>query len=300
MSQRSSTESRRARIAASQRAAQQRERRRRLLVALGAAVAVLAILAGIVLVQVLRTDRPGPAAEALVPPAVMADLTNVPADVREAAGTTGVGALPTPLRGAEPLRKDGKPYVLYVGANYCPFCASQRWALVAALTRFGSFEGLRLTTSAADDVYPSTPTLSFSGATYRGPYLAFDGLELSTNERVNGRYAPLDVPTPEQRAIMDKYNAAPYVDSPGAIPFIDYGNRYLMQGSGFSPGLLTGKTQAAIAATLRDPASSLGKTINGNANVATAALCSLTDGKPASACASPAIAKIRQTLDAQR
>jgi hypothetical protein len=60
----------------------------------------------------------------------------------------------------------GKPLVVYIGAEYCPFCAAQRWPLVVALSRFGTFSGLSVTRSASEDVFPDTATLSFHSASY--------------------------------------------------------------------------------------------------------------------------------------
>ena len=40
------------------------------------------------------------------------------------------------------LTADGKPLVLYVGAEYCPYCAAERCAMVQALSRFGTFSNL--------------------------------------------------------------------------------------------------------------------------------------------------------------
>ena len=42
----------------------------------------------------------------------------------------------------EPLVDGGKPLVFFMGAEWCPFCASERWALVAATSRFGKWTGL--------------------------------------------------------------------------------------------------------------------------------------------------------------
>ena len=36
-----------------------------------------------------------------------------------------------------------KPELLYIGAEYCPYCAASRWPLIIALSRFGTFKGLR-------------------------------------------------------------------------------------------------------------------------------------------------------------
>jgi hypothetical protein len=32
--------------------------------------------------------------------------------------------------------------MLYIGAEYCPYCAAERWPLVMALSKFGTFSNL--------------------------------------------------------------------------------------------------------------------------------------------------------------
>jgi hypothetical protein len=286
--------------AAAQRAAQQRSATRRKLALIGVAAAVvLAVLATIVVLGVQHTRNAASVAAGTAPGEVLAQLS-VPADVLTAAGTTGVSAAPSPVAGADALVKDGKPEVVYVGANYCPFCAAQRWALIVALSRFGEFHSLATTASSPIDSFPNTPTFSFHGATYTSDYVSFTGVETATNEVRNGSYTPLETLTDAQSALLDKYDAAPYVPSPGAIPFLDFGGKYLMQGAGYSPQLLAGKTQAQIAGTLADPTSSLGQTIDGNANVLTATICSITDNKPTEVCSDPTIASIQEQLDGRR
>lgn len=60
-----------------------------------------------------------------------------------AAGTAPSTIRPT--AGATPLAAaSGKPLILYVGAEYCPYRASQRWSLIVAHARFGTWNGLSL------------------------------------------------------------------------------------------------------------------------------------------------------------
>ena len=48
----------------------------------------------------------------------------------------------------EPLKmKENKTIVFFMGAGFCPFCAAERWAIIAALQNFGKWEGLIETTS---------------------------------------------------------------------------------------------------------------------------------------------------------
>ncbi len=158
-----------------------------------------------------------------------------------------------------------------------------------ALSRFGTFSNLGTTHSASDDVYPNTPTLSFHGATYTSKYLSFTGVETTTNEKVNGQYAPLDTPAAADQQTFDTYNRPPYVTSAGSIPFIDIGGKLVSSGATYSPELLAGKTQAEVANALKDPSSPIAKAIDGSANVYTAAFCQLTGNQPTNVCTSAAV-----------
>jgi hypothetical protein len=87
-------------------------------------------------------------------------------------------------------------------------------------------------------------------------------------------------PTAEQQALIQKYDAA----NQGAIPFIDYGNKYMSVGASYDPGLLSGLSWNDIAADLHNPSSPVAKGALGAANYMTAAICSLTGNQPAAAC----------------
>jgi hypothetical protein len=238
---------------------------------------------------------PFPTGEAAA--AIVAELTSVPPATLDQVGTgsaAGAGSaatLPKPITGQQVLTDGGKPLVLYVGAEYCPFCAAQRWPVVVALSRFGTFSGLAITASASDDVYPNTPTVSFHGSTYTSDVLTFQGVETSSRTRKGGSYAPLDQLTAQQAQLVQQFNAPPYVDakSAGSIPFIDFANQAIAGGASFSPGLLAGMTAEQVTATLADPGSDITKAIVGNANAITAVLCKVTGGKPANVCTTPAV-----------
>ncbi len=223
--------------------------------------------------------------------AIITTLTSVPPPVLDQVGAGSAELLPKPITGQQVLTEGGKPLVLYVGAEYCPFCAAQRWPVVVALSRFGTFSGLTITASASDDVYPDTPTVSFHGSTYTSDVLTFQGVETSSRTRKGGSYTPLDELTAQQAQVLQKFNAPPYVDakSAGSIPFIDFANQAIAGGASFSPQLLDGMTAQQVAAALSDPGSEVAKAVDGNANAITAVLCKLTDGKPANVCTSPAV-----------
>ena len=293
---------RRARIAA-QRAAQQRaQRRNRLLIAGGAIVAVVAVVLALVLThhngggQVSGSASPGPTGTELA--SLTAQVTSVPATVQDQVGSGTVASTPTSISGA-PLTSGGKPEMLYMGAEYCPYCAAERWSMIVALSRFGTFSGLATTRSAAQsgagtaEPYPNTATWTFANSSYASKYLTFTAVEMFTNipDKSTGGYTPLMTPTPQQQALIQKYDAA----NQGAIPFIDYGNKFMSVGASYHPGVLGGLTWSKIAADLHDPSSPVAKGALGAANYITAAICSLTGNQPATAC-TPAVRALQPKL----
>jgi hypothetical protein len=272
-------------------------RRGRLRVAYSAIGAVLLVFAVMIVVKLGggsgggSSDQAGALPSGSAATAVVDQVTSVPGATLDAVGKGDSPVLPSVITGQTALTDGGKPLVIYVGAEYCPFCAAQRWPVVVALSRFGTFTGLSLTRSASDDTFPDTPTLSFHGSAYTSQYLAFQGVETTTNVRKNGSYEPLDKLTAEQQQIVQKYNAPPYVpsDSAGSIPFIDFANRAVQAGASYSPQLLQGNTHEQVAGAIRDPQSQIGRAVDGNANAMTALLCRLTGAQPADVCSSPAV-----------
>ena len=276
----------RERVAAQRAAARRAEVRNRVFLASGAVVVVIGIVVAFVLVKANSNSKSstaasnGPTGTALT--SVVDKTTGVPASTLETVGAGSVTAGPTPVTGP-PLTQGGKPQLLYVGAEYCPYCAAQRWAMIVALSRFGTFSGLHTVHSASRDVYPNTPTFTFAGSHYTSKYLSFAPVEETTNVP-NGpsSYTPLQKPTAAQQALLAKYNKQ------GSIPFIDFGNKYVEVGNmaGYGPQDLSGKTWSQIAASLSDPSSPIAKAVDGSANYTTAAICKLTNNQPASACTS--------------
>lgn len=273
----------RERIAAQRAAARRTEIRNRVFLASGAVVVVVAIVVAFVLVKANSKSKADsePATGTTLSAGVIHDVTSVPASTLNAvgAGTT----YPHPisrLTGAH-LTSGGKPEILYVGAEYCPYCATERWAMAVALSRFGTFTGLHGIHSSSSDVFPNTPTLTFYKSHYSSPYITFTPVEETTVQK-----APLQKPTAAQNQLVAKYDAPPYVgqSSSGAIPFVDFGNQYLISGASYNPQILQGKTWSEVAAALHDPSSDIAKGADGAANMITATICKMTNNQPASAC----------------
>jgi thiol-disulfide isomerase/thioredoxin len=284
----------RERIAAQRAAAQRAEKRRRILLTGGSILGVAAIVVAFVVIKLVSSGgtTTGPATGTALPASVVKQITNVPASTLQAVGKgTTVSKTLIPITGA-PLISGGKPEVLYIGAEYCPFCAAERWAMAVALSRFGTFSGLRGIHSSSTDVYPSTPTLTFYKSAYTSKYLTFTPVETTTENK----NTPLQKATAAQQALLSKYDVPPYVSqqSAGSIPFIDFSNKYLISGASYSPQVLQGKTWSQVAGALSDPASPITQGAGGSANMITAALCKLTGNQPTTAC-TPAI----QALEGQ-
>jgi len=284
--------SRREKIAAQRAAARRAEQRRRILIASGSVVVVLAIVVAFVVIKLntkaASDNSPnGPTGAALA--SVVSTVTSVPASALDTVGDGGgsVTATPTSISGTA-LTANGKPEVLYMGAEYCPYCAAERWAMIVALSRFGTFSGLATVHSAAAngagnaEPYPNTPTWTFVHATYTSKYLTFSSVEEQTNipDSATGTYTTLQTPTKAQEALVTKYDSS----SGGAIPFVDFGNKYLISGASYSPQVLAGLSWPTIASDLSNPNSAVAKAVDGTANYITAAICQLTGNQPASAC----------------
>jgi hypothetical protein len=279
----------RERIAAQQAAARKAESRRRLLIAGGSTVVVLAIVVVLIVIK-LSSSSPSDASAgspsgAALPAKVAAQITGVPASTlaKVGAGATVPGTLKAVTD--TPLTSNGKPEVLYVGAEFCPFCATERWAMAVALSRFGTFSPLHGIHSSATDTPASIPTVTFYKSTYTSKYLTFTPVETTEVDKTK----TLQTPTKAQSALWQKYTQE-------GIPFVDFGNKYVISGASYNYQVLQGKTWAQVAADLQDPSSDIAQGADGAANQITAAICKLTNNQPASVCATPLITSLQAKL----
>ena len=280
--QRNRQQNAREKIAAQQAAARRAEVRRRMLLTGGSVVAVLVIVVAFVVIKAFTGTASAGSNTATASAGVVTDLTSVPASTLKAVGKgSALSYNPKPMIPitGPPLTENGKPEVLYMGAEYCPFCATERWAMAQALSRFGTFSGLKFIHSDPSDVYPSTPTLTFYKSNYTSKYVTFTPVEETT---VNKQ--PLQTPTSAQQALDAKYDVPPNTSTAGSIPFVDLGNKFMLSGAQYDPQLLQGKTWAQVAAALKDPSNPIAQGADGAANTFTAAICKLTNNQPATAC----------------
>jgi hypothetical protein len=275
----------RERIAAQQAAAKRAEQRRRMLIAGGSVAVVLVLVVAIIVAKPGQTPaRPGPT---IADPALAALVTGVPPAAYDSVGKGTAAGLKT-FTGPE-LRHDGKPEVLYIGGEFCPYCAAERWAIAAAMSRFGRLSGLHFIRSSPDDIYPSTPTLSFYRSGYASKYVSFVPVEWygqAADPSTPLGHVYLQQPTAQEAALFtSKYNGA------NGIPFLDIANRYALPGVSYLPSALAGLSWSQVAHDMHDPASSVAQDIDGAANIISAAICKVTDGQPGGVCRSAGVAK---------
>jgi hypothetical protein len=307
---------RRARVAAQREAQRRAEQRRRIYLAGGSILVVAIVAIALVLVKLNGGGTPaaasnGPTGAALS--TVTKQVEDIPTSVTDKVGSGGVntglftttqtstqisnaatqlGSYFGTTNSSAPLTSGGKPEVLYLGGEYCPYCATQRWAMINALSRFGTFSGLTTTHSSSTDVDPNTPTFTFYKSTYTSKYINFTPVE----EYGTTSSTILQTPTAAEQALAQQYDPGSGTGSP--IPFIDLGNKYVQVGNlaPLSPTLLAGKSWSQVAAAMANPSGSqLGTAEIGNANYMTAAICKLTNNQPATAC-TPTIQTLETSL----
>ncbi len=241
----------------------------------------------------------------LAPASVVKDVSNIPASVFNTVGvnspTVPVTA-PTILKNQPAMTLGGKsPAMLYYGAEYCPFCAAERWAMTAALARFGTWSNLKITASSHTDNPGMTDTFSYHGATFTSPYLTFSGIEQYSNVPNSSGFTTLQNPTAEEQAILAKYSSSKYnpnATTSGGIsfPFVDINNVAIISGASYTPTILAGQTWSQIAGGLSDPTNPATQAIVATANYMTAAICASTKGAPASVCQSSGVQAATKAL----
>jgi hypothetical protein len=260
---------------------------------IGTVFAVLALVGIFVVLGQLSNASDSAQIDKPVTSSIVQQVTGVsPAVIAKVgAGTLATGdPLPSALRAisgpALPL-VNGKPQLLYIGADFCPVCATSRWSLISALSRFGTFSGLRYMRSAPND--GDLASFTFHGSRYSSPYLSFVAVENA--DRAGQVLDPL---THQQQQLLSTLGGNGY-------PFVDIAGRYINRApnayvGGFDPSLLSGKDWAQIAATLSNASDPVTQGMIGSANDLTAAICRITYNQPNSACANATIRTMQQRL----
>ncbi len=248
-----------------------------------AGVAVL--IASFLIIRWYTTPIPPKPPSADTTAQVISIISTLPSSEFDSVGQGTATSLVKPVSGSALTGTRGKPEVVYVGAEYCPFCAAQRWPLIIALSRFGPFSGLQTTPSSSSDAFANTITVTFRSATYTSQYIDFHAVETLDRDQ-----NPLQTPSSADQQLLDNY------DPGGTIPFLDFGNRYASTGAYYQPDVISGMSWLALADALKQPDSTQAKAIIGSANYMTAAICKMTGDQPTSVCSSGTIQNLEKNL----
>ena len=271
------------RQAAKQQAAQEARRARTRTYGILTIVLVVVIVGVLVIVKVAgggsgsgTGDQASPPAGTPIPTATLTKLQSVPISTLAAAPTSGIVSTPQSVN-ASSLTSDGKPEVLFIGAEFCPHCAAERWPLYIALSKFGTFSPQpgRIHSANEDG---DVPTLTFYGTTYTSPYFTFTPVEVYTNKLQGTGYAPLQTPTQAQLTLWEDTNG-------GSFPFVDFGGKKVLPSAQYLFTPLESLPFSAVAAQVGNNSSAIGADIDASAAQLITTICgSLSNQQPAAVC----------------
>ncbi len=185
-----------------------------------------------------------------------------------------------------------QPVVFFYGAEFAPYAAVQRWPLILALSRFGTFGQLGLMQSSPSTAFADVSTFTFWKVQYSSKYLILESVErYSSLDPTGARYLNLETPDARQAAAVASYGA-------GANTFalLDVANRYVLNGASFTPSVLGGLSQSQIAGDLTTPSSPLTQAVVTAANEITATICAVDGDKPGAVCESRGVLAADQEL----
>ena len=278
-------------------------------IAYGSVALVVVVVVALVIVKVTSSSNSpsvsptGAPIRSKAPPSLVAKLTGVSDSVLKVVGLPTAGGnngtflqLPKVLKGQPALNYDGKPGALYIGGEFCPYCGAERWALIVAFSRFGTFSNLSETTSSPWDADPFTPTFSFFGASYTSKYLTFRTIENESNDTgPNGAGRNILTPlTSQETSTWTKYSSKFGVSQ--GFPFVDIGNKVFVTGPSYDPKVLAALNQNQVADKLGNPQDPITKDILGTANYLTAGICAMTGAQPSSVCSTPVVTQASHAL----
>jgi hypothetical protein len=278
----------REKAAAARGAQKQAEQRRRAMVIISSVVAVAVVGAVIAFIAVNhKSNSNAPHVTVPASAAVVNAVTNVSDTTLANVGEGNVLTLPAPVPGEPPLTSGGKPELLYIGAEFCPYCAIERWSLAEALSKFGRFSNLGVVRSGPQD--GNFASLDFYKSTYSSKHLTFTAVE--NQDRFRNILQPV---TSAQKALWYKLTN----NSPG-FPFIDFGNKVALTiHPPLDPTVLGSLNQQQVAAQLNNPTSKIAQTVGGGANDDIAGICIMTNNQPARVCSSSVIHTLETKINA--
>jgi hypothetical protein len=270
-------------------------------VALALIILAIALLGTLVLVR----DNAAPGSSSTVETfnaasASLISMLDLPSSVYETVGVASPANPVTPPQatgskqlwqatagGGRPL-----PVVYFYGAEFAPYAAAQRWPLILALSRFGTFSRLGLMQTSTTTAFPNLSTFTFWDVGYTSKWVVLQSVERYSSLNPTGAsYLTLQVPDARQASAVSEY--APNSDT---FALADVANKYVLSGSGFSPAVLDGLSQDQIAGDLATPAAPLTQAVVTAANEITATICAVDRQKPGAVCQSRGVVEADELL----
>jgi hypothetical protein len=245
---------------------------------------VIVVVSALVIVKVAGSggtnsggNEASPPAGTAIPAATLAKIASVPMSILAAAPSGGLINQIQSSGGGHALTSNGKPELLFIGAEFCPHCAAERWALYVALSKFGTFSPSpgRIHSATQDG---NVPTLTFYGTTYSDPYFVFDPVEVYTNKPGSNGYTTLQTPTKAQSAIWQSIGG-------GSFPFVDFAGKATLVGAQYSYAPLQNLSFSSVAAQVGNNSTVIGADIDASAFQLVKSIChSLSSNEPATVC----------------
>ena len=280
-----------------------------LYIAWGAVALVVVIIGTLFIVNATKSNTQDLSYTPVTPaPAqVVHDVTTIPTSTWDKVGVSDTSvAKPTVLTGQPDMSLNGKsPAMLYYGAEYCPYCAAERWAMAAALARFGTWSNLQITASSHVDVDADHPHLQLPRCHARQPVHHVQG-DRAVHEHP-GVGKPRSVhqpPEPDQGGESD----------PGQVQLLQVPARtaaptgrsrsrswtsttsLLFSGASYDPQILAGLTWTDISGSLSDPTNPVTQAILTTGNYMSAGICNASHGQPGSVCTSSGVQAAAKAL----
>jgi hypothetical protein len=263
---------------------------RRRYVALGLVVLALVLLGALILIRQDNNPDESGGSETFspAPDSLLAAVSQIPVALSNEVGVTSPTnpvTPPAPTRATTQWRTTAgpnstKPVVFFYGAEFTPYAAAERWPLVVALSRFGTFGQLGQAQSSGTEVFPDLATLTFWQVTYSSRWIALRTVErYGAADPTGARYISLQKPDAAESVAIGALDT-----SASTFPLLDIANHYVLVGSAFSPAALDGLSQAQIAGDLAYPTSPVTQAVLTAANEITAAICTTTNQKPDAVC----------------
>jgi len=192
-------------------------------------------------------------------------------------------------KGQPVLRHHRHPEMLVIGSQSNGWSAIENWALVKALSQFGTLSGLTPTSTRADSHFGfgGIPTYDFSRVAYRSRYISLVYRDLTTRDGT-----PLQHASAYETRLARRFR--------GVGPFMLIGG-YARGVSPLAPGELDAPSGSGLSfdSVLQDlqlhhVRQQFVDEINVEANVLTALVCHADRGMPTSVCSTGAVRTILQ------